>query len=394
MKRNKLFYILSLTLLYYIVIGHGCNHEDEPILHISTGWCDLYFADHLNTVMPETGPKNMANALVQAINGAQNSIDFAIYGMRETTEILNALENAVNRGVTVRGVVDCDANGAFYYSDTQTLIDTLPSGAIVLDNMSYIMHNKFFVFDNSSVWSGSTNISQTGINAEYNANWSIHVRHNGLAQAYTTEFEEMYSGVFHRSKTDNTTHVFPALSDGSIIECYFAPSDDAENNAIIRAINDAQQTIHVQIFYLTDPNIADALVDAHNRGVETRVIIDAVGARNNYSEHEDLRNEGISVKVENWGGKMHMKGAAIDSNTIIIGSQNWTKAGNDKNDENTLYIHNNLLAEAFVDNFNVYWNRIPNRWLTANPRAESADSIGSCTDGIDNDHDGIVDENP
>ncbi len=89
-----------------------------------------------------------------------------------------------------------------------------------------------------------------------------------------------------------------------------------------------------------------------------------------------------------------MKGAAIDGVTIIIGSQNWTKAGNDKNDENTLYIRNVLLADAFVDNFNVYWDRIPNRWLTANPRAEGANSIGSTTDGIDNDHDGRVDENP
>ena len=29
-----------------------------------------------------------------------------------------------------------------------------------------------------------------------------------------------------------------------------------------------------------------------------------MGARNNYSKHEDLRNAGIPVKVENSGGKM------------------------------------------------------------------------------------------
>jgi phosphatidylserine/phosphatidylglycerophosphate/cardiolipin synthase-like enzyme len=358
----------------------------------SDTWYDLYFSDHLNTVMPDYGPKTMANGLVATINNATISIDFAIYGMRGTEEILNALTSAVNRGVIVRGVVDSDASGFNYYKDTQKLIDSLPVGAVISDNHDDIMHNKFFVFDNSSFWTGSTNISDTGINAEYNQNWSILIRHAGLAQAYTTEFEEMYAGNFHTSKTDNTQHTFPALSDGSVIESYFSPTDDATTNAIIRAIDAAQTEIDVQIFYLTDALIANALINAKNRGVDVQVIIDASGAANQYSEHQRLRDAAIPVKVENWGGKMHMKAMQADGYMVVIGSQNWTGAGNTANDENTLYIENQPLASDFKANFGSQWTSIPDTWLTGNPGAESVNSTGSLSDFLDNDHDGLTDE--
>jgi phosphatidylserine/phosphatidylglycerophosphate/cardiolipin synthase-like enzyme len=358
----------------------------------SDTWYDLYFTDYLNTVMPDYGPKTSANALATAINNATTSIDFSIYGMRETQEILDALTSAVDRGVTVRGVVDSDSSGFHYYKDTQKLIDSLPAGAVISDNHDDIMHNKFFVFDNSSVWTGSTNISDTGINAEYNQNWSILIRHSELAQAYTTEFEEMYAGNFHTFKIDNTQHTFPTLSDGSVIESYFSPTDDATTNAIIRAIDAAQTEIVVQIFYLTDALIADALINAKNRGVDVQVIIDASGAANQYSEHQRLRDANIPVKVENWGGKMHMKAMQADGYMVIVGSQNWTGAGNTANDENTLYIENQLLAADFKANFDSSWTSIPDTWLTGNPGAESANSTGSLSDLLDNDHDGLTDE--
>ena len=69
------------------------------------------------------------------------------------------------------------------------------------------------------------------------------------------------------------------------------------------------------------------MVDAKERGVKVRVILDATAATNGYSKHNYLRENGIDVKVESWGGKMHMKAAVIDSKHIIVGSMNWTFAG-------------------------------------------------------------------
>jgi len=48
----------------------------------------------------------------------------------------------------------------------------------------------------------------------------------------------------------------------------------------------------------------------------------------------------LLVKVENFRGKIHAKFMIIDDRFIVSGSINLTKAGNSKNDENTLFIEN------------------------------------------------------
>ncbi len=354
-------------------------------------WFNVYFSDHLNTVMPSYGPKEMERVLVNLINNAQTSVYFAIYGYSSCPKVLNALIDAVNRGVEVKGVVDNYASGYFPYPGTQELIDSLPEGSVVADYDDRTMHNKFFVIDERFVWTGSTNISLTGIDAEYNSNISILIDDYSLARAYKTEFFEMYNGSFHDEKTDNTQHSF-LMGDGSVVECYFAPTDNAKDNAIIKAINKATKTIDIRIFFFTDSDIANALINAKNRGVNVRVIIDASGAENSYSQHQRLRDNGIQVKVENWGGKEHFKTLCVDGKITVLGSQNWTGSGNWSNDENTLYIENEYLGYLFEQDFEKVWSAIPDQYLTEDPAPESPESIGSLSDFLDNDHDGLVDE--
>ncbi len=373
--------------------GYGTPGVANSGPNYSNAWYDVYFTDHVNTVVPgATGPKATSQALIAAIDNATTSIDFALYGLGGAEDVLDALVDAVGRGVTVRGVADTSATGYYSYSDTDLLISSLPAGAVVTDDDDRIMHNKFFVFDDRYVWTGSGNLSDTGIYWEYNANWSILIDHVQLAAAYKTEFNEMYAGDFHTDKTDNTTHIFPILSDGTEIRSYFAPTDDAVTNAILPAINGAVSTLDCRIFYFTRTDVRDALIAAHNRGVTVRMIIDASGAESQYSVHEDLRTAGIDVKVENWPGKEHMKALAADNEVVILGSQNWTGSGNTDSDENTLYIKNTTLAQAYTTDFNANWASIPNTWLAGNPGAESANSPGTLYDFIDNDHDHLTDE--
>ncbi len=353
----------------------------------------VYFSDHLNTTIPgDSGPKAMGAALIDAIDTAADSIDFALYGVDGSQAVIDALLAAVDRGVLVRGVVDSWASGCYPYGKTLALAEALPAGAVVADRHDDIMHNKFFVFDGRWVWTGSANVSDTGLYLEYNSNVSILIDHPGLAQAYTTEFEEMFGGSFHNDKSDNTPHVFPPLADGTVIESYFGPTDDAETNAIVRLIDEALATLDVRMFYFTDYDIRDAILAAHQRGAAVRMIIDASAAANEYSQHQALRDAGIPVKVEDWGGKEHMKAAVADGIAVVLGSQNWTGSGNTESDENTLYIKNSVLAESFTDDFELHWAAIPNTWASGNPGAESIHSTGSLADFIDNDHDGLTDE--
>ena len=381
----------TATTSYGSGIGNGTPKAANVLGGTSDDWYDLYFTDHLNTTMPDYGPKTMANALIDAIDGATTSIDFAVYGFNGSEEIIAALIAAKGRSVTVRGVVDSYDDGGFPYRGTQQVVDEI--GDVVSDMDDRIMHNKFFVIDGRYVWTGSTNISRPEIDAEYYGDVSVLIDNTELAGIYTDEFEEMYvDGDFHTDKTDNTTHVLATLSDGTKIKSYFAPTDDAETNAIIAAINLATTKINMRTFFLTSQNIVDALEAAEGRGVTIRVILDAASAHNEFSLHEDLRTAGISVKVENWAGTEHCKAFSVDGYIVVLGSQNFTVSGNTASDENTLYIENRPMATAFDAAFETAWSSISNTWLTADPDPESSDSPGSLTDLTDNDHDDLTDE--
>lgn len=75
----------------------------------------------------------------------------------------------------------------------------------------------------------------------------------------------------------------------------------------------------------------------------------------------------------------------------IIGSMNFSRSGEGVNDENLLIIKDPQIAGFYKTFFQYLWKRIPDKWLKYNARAESLDSIGSCTDKIDNDFDGKID---
>lgn len=378
------------TASYGAGLGLGTPRAANVKGGTSSDWYALYFTDHLNTKMPDYGPKTLANALIHALDAATTSIDFAVYGFNGCEEVIDALKAAKARGVRVRGVVDSYASGFHPYRATQTVIDAL--GTVVADGDDRIMHNKFFVIDGRQVWTGSTNISRPELDAEYYSDVALLIDSTALADVYTDEFEEMYAGNFHDEKQDNTRHVLPPLADGTVIESYFSPTDDAQTHAIVRAIHQAQTHINMRTFFLTSQAIVDALKAAKARGVTVRIILDATSAHNEYSLHQSLRDAGVSVKVESWGGTEHIKAFSVDGWIVVLGSQNFTASGNASSDENTLYIQNRPMASAFDAAFATAWSSIPSTWATSDPDPESSDSPGSLSDLIDNDHDDLTDE--
>lgn len=365
---------------------------------------ELLFADPF--VVDSPGDRceiEICTRLLELIQGAKRSIDFAVYGMRFQTQLFKAVEAAKARGVVVRGVVDRDRKRGNYYTSTDLWIKKLGNvrddyeAEQKLDQMgkrekfNRIMHNKFYVIDRRWVWTGSANVSDTGTGG-YNANVVAVVDSPQLAGIYTEEFEQMWSGRFHALKKSNGVERF-AIGDAET-EVLFSPQDKAMRNGVQVLIAQAERRIDVAMFYLTNKYVTAELIAAHKRGVGVRVIVDATSAWSKYTKHELLREAGIPVKVENWGSKMHMKAAAVDGRTIVVGSMNWSFSGAVKNDENTLILHSPELAVEFESVFDRLWNSIPQKWSRprTNPDPESPESSPACTDGIDNDFDDLVDD--
>ncbi len=365
---------------------------------------ELLFADpRIHSAPGDRCEDEICARLLKLIQMAETSIDFAVYGMRNQTQLLEAIEAAQARGVVVRGVVDRDRNSKNYYTSTDLWIKKLGNtrddyeAEQKLDQMgkrerfNRIMHNKFFVIDRRWVWTGSANISDTGTGG-YNANIVAVVDSPQLAAIYTQEFEQMWSGRFHALKESNGVERFAIAT--TEVEVWFSPQDKAMRNGVQVLIAQAERRIDVAMFYLTNKYVTAELIAAHKRGVDVRVIVDATSAQSKYTKHELLREAGIPVKVENWGSKMHMKAAVVDGRAVAVGSMNWSFSGAKKNDENTLILHSPELAVEFESVFDRLWNSIPQKWSRpgANPSPESAQSSRACTDGIDNDFDKLIDE--
>ncbi len=343
----------------------------------------------------------LCQSLRDLIHQAEGSLDFAFYGIRGQPQILTALTQAQARGIPIRGVVDSDAQGRNIYADTPKLQALIPGIASDQEDERFrlnqdpdarqrIMHHKFLIKDGCTVWTGSANVSDTDIGG-YSANLGAVIQSCEVGSWYQQELEQMRAGSFNQSKISlRDPEIAVNLAADVRLRVYFSPQDDPFQ-AVVREIQGSQTHIDVAMFYLTHPEIARALIAAHQRGVKVRVITDATAAANPYSQHQRLRQAGIPVKVENWGGKMHMKAAAIDQRVLILGSMNWTRAGFRLNDENTLIAESAVLSQELHGFFQQLWDTIPERWLTTDPRPESPDSPGSCRDGLDNDHDGRID---
>jgi phosphatidylserine/phosphatidylglycerophosphate/cardiolipin synthase-like enzyme len=354
-------------------------------LAISNGEMKLFLTDMTTNLKPDTKCNSLVcKELVNLINSSNQSIDIALYGWGQIPTVYNALQNAKNRGVKIRVVYDISTK--VYYPETKTLLAL--ANEKTGDNPQIFMHNKFIIFDNKKLLTGSMNFAPTGLSG-FNSNCVVEINSKEIAEIYKKEFEQMLSGKFHTSKAKLETKTIQ-LSNVKITPL-FSPKDKIITNNIIPLINNAKHYVYVPAFIITHEGISNALVNAHKRNVTVKIITDATNTTNPKSKVKTLRQAGIPVKIENYAGKLHSKTIIIDDKYLIVGSMNFSHSGELKNDENCLIIENERFAKYYREFFEYLWTKIPNKYLKFYVKAESKDSIGSCSDGIDNDYDGKID---
>ena len=304
----------------------------------------------------DTSVPTAADGLFTALAAqASASIDIALYDF-DRVSVRDALLAAKARGVAVRVVGD-DEDGdlpsyaPFYGALSNAGIPLVTDRNTNGTTNSALMHNKFAVFDGSVTWTGSANFSDNAF--VRNGENALVITSTVVADIYTTEFNEMFGGKFHTKKTDNTPH--SATVAGSALEIAFAPTDGVEAR-MIAALASADTSIQVAMFTFTSAPLAQALIDAHARGVRVDVLLDGTADGSQFSQRDPLCAAGVVLRVEGWKSKLHDKYAVIDAGTdsdpqIITGSTNWTNNAVTANDENMLIAHDAALASAYADDF-------------------------------------------
>lgn len=356
----------------------------KPNYFIESNNVKLILSDSTTKLIPDRNcTSDICKEILSSIINAQQNIDIAIYGYTTTYKIEKAIKDAIARGVKVRLIYDTDSKGENIYPNTFDMVNIIESNKND-DNSPFTMHNKFYIFDDEKIITGSANLSHTDMSG-YNSNSIVSIRSKEIAKIYKREFEQMYYGKFHNAKI--------SFGENKVdnIRIYFSPQDKTINNAILPLIKQAKNYIYIPTFVITENDITQELINAKNRGVDVRIILDALSASNKHSKDKILRIANIKLKTENYAGKMHSKSIIIDDKYLVIGSMNLSNSGNNKNDENCLIINDSKIAKFYKEFFLYQWNKIPEKWLKYSARAESTDSIGSCSDGIDNDYDQDID---
>ena len=135
-------------------------------------------------------------------------------------------------------------------------------------------------------------------------------------------------------------------SANAVIQVRFSPGGHC-TQFVKEAISRAQKTILVQAYAFTSLPIADALIQAHQRGIDVRILVDRSQLASKYTQVRHVVAQGIFVAVDVVPGIAHNKVMIIDDNQVLTGSFNWTKAAEKNNAENLLLIKDTKTNEIY-----------------------------------------------
>lgn len=140
------------------------------------------------------------------------------------------------------------------------------------------------------------------------------------------------------------------------MEVLFSPEQDVAGQ-IVQAIQQARKQVLVQAFSFTHKDIAQALINAHRRGVEVKLIADLEQSRRMERDKvQTIAEAGVPVWLDGEHQSAHNKVMLIDVETpdvvVITGSYNFTFAAQFNNAENLLLFRGNQkLARLYRNNW-------------------------------------------
>jgi len=129
--------------------------------------------------------------------------------------------------------------------------------------------------------------------------------------------------------------------------------------AIEQLIRSTRSSFNGALYRFNSQRLARALDEAHQRGVQVRLVID----RNKYEEspatRQLLASHHFPFRVtygrDGAGSKMHHKFALLDEGVVLTGSYNWTFASEEENFENVLIVREPRLVAVYHEEFETLW---------------------------------------
>ena len=151
------------------------------------------------------------------------------------------------------------------------------------------------------------------------------------------------------------------------VQAGFSPEGSALQ-LVLNTIVTAQQSIRLMGYSFTSPEVTRALIQAKQRGIDVRVVLDwkanSAKGSSGVAAMNLLANAGIPVRTVSQFKIMHDKVIITDGRNVETGSFNYSRAAANSNSENALVIRDYpALADTYLKHWQSRWE-MGRDWLT------------------------------
>lgn len=258
-------------------------------------------------------------------------------------DLIGALIAAQQRGVVVRVITDPTVKASRRSSAQLDSAGVAERAYPVDDGLHQIDHVKLLIADNEAVVGGMN----WGAHSDRNHDYVLETRVGAEISRVVDIFQQDWALAGGRPS--------PLMSaSGEIAQT--SPGEEIRS-MLESALARSTQVALVEIYTLTDPQVIRALVAAHRRGVDVRVVMDPNQPYNLHS-FDMLAAGGVPTR---WfpvpkGALLHAKIGLFDGE-LVLGSANWTRSGLGVNHELDVETRDPSAVADYAARFSTDWAR-------------------------------------
>lgn len=288
-------------------------------------------------VEPEAG----VQPIINAISSAQASVWVEMY-LLTNRSIMKALEEAANRGLDVRVMLETHPYGSGSASPTEAL-DRLRAAGIKAQPASpdfALTHEKCMLIDGAIVYIMTSNFTNSALGVG-----SFHNREYDIVDSNTADVQAAQA--IFQADWDHTQAQF---NDANLVV-----SPVNAHHDITALINSAQKTLLIEGEEMQDSVIEQAIIDAARRGVQVQVILPMPnGVDSNAAGIAVIKQGGAYVR-EDARLYMHAKMITVDGRTAFVGSENISTQSLDHNRELGIILADQEVITTLQQTFQQDW---------------------------------------
>jgi cardiolipin synthase A/B len=136
---------------------------------------------------------------------------------------------------------------------------------------------------------------------------------------------------------------------------------DDSGQPILEAIEGAKTSIRIKMFVFSDPGLLDAVLAAHHRGVEVRIMLNPErrdGKKENDDVRKTLTDAGVQVLDSNPCFDLtHEKSMVVDDTVAFVQSLNWETENLTSTRDYAIVTRHRHEVEEIMQCFDADWNR-------------------------------------